>query len=161
MSDYISESDQEKLERLFNAGRDRIPSEPEYWIHNADEGLSYCYDCCEKEVARLLKENPAGDYSVDGGWGTEGDSTPFCEICGKRLENTLTDYGGEEELDYFLENGFNPKSDDDCRSMAEVIDGRGWIPWEDRLYKNQDDKDRDLKYFQNLHKLCRAILENI
>ena len=160
MANYISELNQKELESLFNAGRDGISSEPEYWIHNADEGISYCYECCKKEVKRLLKENPKGEYCVDGGYGTEGDSTPFCEICDKLLENNLTDYGCEAELDHFLENGFDLKSDDDCRAMAEVIDSRGWIPLENRFNENQDQKDRDLKYFRNLHKLCRTILEN-
>ena len=134
---------------------------PQNWIHDADEGLSYCYDCCSKEVERMLKENPKGEYCVDGGWGVEGDSTPFCEICGKLLENSLTGCGCRTEVEHFLENGFDPLSDDDCRAMSEVINGREWEPWENKHYRDQYEKDRDLDYFKDLHKLCKIILKNL
>ncbi len=156
----IPEVDREKIEKLFDEGANRVSSEPEHWIHNADEGLSYCYECCEKEVKRLLKENPDGEYCVDGGWGTEGDSTPFCEICGKLLENSLTDYGCESELEHFLAYGFD-LCDDNCRAMSEVIVGRGWEPWKDQIYRNKFDKKSDLQYFTDLHKLCKQILTQI
>jgi len=158
MTDYIPEFDRGKLETLFNAGASRVPSEPEHWIHNADEGLSYCYECCEKEVKRLLKENPKGEYCVDGGWGTDGDSTPFCEICHKLLENTLTDYGCEAEVEHFMDNGFDPNSDDDCRAMSEVIGGRGWEPLQDLIYRDKYEEKSALQYFTDLHKLCKSIL---
>ena len=147
----ISKSDQKKLETLFNAGAEKVESEPEHWISGADEGMSYCYDCAEKEVEQLLKKNPAGEYIVDGGWGIEGDSTPFCEICDKLLENTLTDYGCESEVDHFLDHGFDPKYDDDCRAMSEVISSKAWEPCE----------NEDIEYFANLHKLCGKILESL
>ena len=147
----ISKSDQKKLETLFNAGAEKVESETEHWISGADESLSYCYDCAFKEVEQLLKKNPSGEYIVDGGWGIEGDSTPFCEICDKLLENTLTDYGCESEVDHFLDHGFDPKSDDDCRAMSEVISSKAWEPCE----------NEDIEYFDNLYKLCERILEAI
>ncbi len=157
----ISKKDQKKLETLFNAGASKIPSEPEHWINGADAGLSYCFDCCEKEVERLLKENPDGDYSVDGGWDIEGYYTPYCETCGKLLENTLTDCGCEEEVEYFLMNGFDPKSNYDCRAMSEVISARGWEFWPGRIYRVPYEEKQDLAYFESLHKLCTEILKNI
>jgi len=159
MTDKISKEHQEKLEALFNAGAANMLSEPEYWIHGSDEGASYCLECCEKKVERLLKENPDGDYCVDGGYGIDGDYTPFCETCHKLLENSLTDSGCGDEVEHFLLHGFNPKSDDDCRAMSEVINGRGWEPWLERTYRNPSEKESDLRYFDSLHKLCRIILE--
>ena len=43
MNEYISVSNREKLEVLFDAGEAKVPSEPEHWINGADEGLSYCF----------------------------------------------------------------------------------------------------------------------
>ena len=157
----IKAEDREKLEALFEAGAAKVESESEYWIHNGDEGLSYCRECCEKEVKRLLKENPQGEYCVDGGCGTEGDSTPYCKTCGKLLENTLTEYGCEAEVDHFIENGFDSGSSDDCRAMSEVIRARGWEPIEDRIYRDEFEKESDLKYFADLDKLCAGILKSI
>lgn len=154
---YISKAEQEKLKKLFNDGACRVQSEPEYWIHNADEGESYCHECCEKEVERLLKEDPDGEYCVDGGSGNvEGDYTPFCEKCNKRLENTLTDCGCEDEIRHFLENGFDPQDDYDCRAMSEVIGAREWEPFD-----ITDCEKSDLLYYAGLHKLCRLISEKI
>lgn len=158
---YIDETDREKLEKFFDEGAYRVPSEPEHWIHGADEGFSYCLECCEEEVKRLSKENPKEEYSVDGGWKTEGDSTPFCEICGQLLENTLTDYGCEEEVNHFLLNGFDPKSDDDRRAMSEVINACMWEPFPDQHYRDEYDKKSTLNYFDNLHKLCKIILNDL
>jgi len=157
----MNSKDREKLEVQFNTGASKIPSEPEHWINGADGGLSYCLDCCKKEVERLLKKEPDGEYTVDGGWGTEGDSTPFCEVCGKLLENTLTDYGCEAEVEHFLSNGFDPESDDDCRAMSEVISARGWELWADMIYRNEDEKQADVDYFKGLYELCARILKLI
>ena len=157
----ISWADQEKLEALFDAGAARIPSEPEYWINGADGGVSYCFDCCELQVAKLLREDPDGVYEVDGGWewGLEGDYTPFCESCGKLLENSLTDGGCKDEVDHFLLNGFDPKSDDDCRAMSEVISSMGWELWD--YYSTEYKKQCAVEYFDKLHKLCERILKTI
>ena len=157
----ISKADQEKLEALFDAGAARMPSEPEYWINGGDEGASYCFDCCELQVAKLLREDPDGDYAVDGGYGLEGDYTPFCESCGKLLENSLTDGGCKDEVDHFLLNGFDPKSDDDCRAMSEVISSMGWELWADMIYGTENEKQADAEYFDKLYVLCERILKLI
>ena len=157
-NEYVSVSDREKLEKFFDEGASRVPSESEYWIHGADEGLSYCLECCEKEVKRLLRKNPKEEYCVDGGWGVERDSTPFCEDCGKLLENTLTDCGCGDEIEHFLLYKFDLKSDDDCRAMSEVLSACGWEPFVGECYRDEYDKKSDLDYFDDLHKLCKIIL---
>ena len=161
MNSYIDETDREKLEKFFDESASRVPSEPEYWVHGADEGLSYCLECCKKEVKRLSKENPKAKYCVDGGWGVEGDGTPFCEDCGKLLENTLTDCGCGDEIEHFLSYGFDVKSDDDRRAMSEAIRACGWEPFVGQRYKNEYDKKSALVYFDDLHKLCRKILNDL
>ena len=159
MNEYISVSNREKLEVLFDAGEAKISSEPEHWISGPDGGASYCLECCEKEIEKLSRENPGEDYCVDGGWCIEGDFTPFCEICQKLLVNTLTDYGCESEVEHFLEQGFDAESNDDCRAMSEVISSRGWEPI-CQNYKNDMEKKEDLNYFEDLHKLCKTILDS-
>lgn len=158
-SPILSEAERERLEELFNAGAARMDAAPEHWIHGADEGLSYCYECAEKEVAKLLKEEPDGKYCVDGGWGTTNDSTPFCESCQKLLSSSLTDYGCEAEVDHFTAHGFDPKSDDDCRAMSEVVSARGWEEWSGRVFECEYQRTKSEKYFADLHALGRAILD--
>ena len=137
-----------RLEELFWHGYLFFTEKPEHWIHSWDEGESYCYDCALKKVDELLAAEPDAEYCVDGGWDTEGDSTPFCENCFQLLSNTLTDYGCEEELCHFLDYCFDPNSQDDCRSMHMVIMSCGWESW------NGSDED----YYQQLHALCRRII---
>lgn len=155
-SPRLSEADRSRLDALFLAGWEKTPADDEHWIHGVsedyDEGLSYCYECAEKEIEKLQKEKPEGEWILDGGWGSEGDSTPFCEQCGKLLSNTLTAYGCEEEVDHFLRDGFDPKSDDDCRSMYEVISALGWDAGEIEKYR---------EYVDRLHTLGRAILSKL
>lgn len=82
----------------------RYRTEPEYWVHGDCSdgsrydtcGESFCYKCCEKQVAELQRDDPGGTYSIDGGWGSEGDSRPFCETCGVPLEYDPTQYAVEE-----------------------------------------------------------------
>lgn len=139
-----------RLDEIFFAGSLMVMEEDEYWIHGHDEGESYCFDCANKMVAELLDENPAGEYEVDGGWGIEGDSTPYCEICHCRLSNTFTRCGCEEEIKHFLLYGLNPNDPYDCCDMEKVIMSAGWD-----LYF-----EKDRKYFEDFYKLCRIILDN-
>lgn len=144
-----------RLARGF-AGCDEAP---EHWVHgdDADEGLSYCLECCRVEVARLKAENPKGDYAVAGGWGTDGDHTPFCETCGKRLSNTLTDYGAEEEFDHFLEHGFSLDSADDCLDLCRAIDSQPW-PTPDFVHWGDHDRARARDRHDAMHRLCFQVL---
>jgi|ERR1041384_177135 hypothetical protein len=109
------------VERLIAPIANRYETKPEHWIHGWDEGLSFCFECAEKKVAELLTQEPDGDYSVDGGWASEGDSQAFCETCQCALDNSFTTYAAEQEMDHFDEFGFDPSSPHDCHAFAEVI----------------------------------------
>lgn len=157
----LSEAEIERLKAIIKPGAARVKTYPEHWINGSDESLSYCHACAEMEVSRLRKEEPDGEYRVAGGYGTEGDSTPFCENCGKRLENTLTDYGCEEEVSHFLRYGFTPLCDDDCYSLDQCVMSRGWVCHEnpdfDRHLRQYEIEDRR-EYFADFTRLCRMIL---
>jgi hypothetical protein len=156
----LSEAEREQLTQLFDAGAARMPADDEHWIHGSDEGLSYCYECAKKKLAALLEKEPNADYSVDGGWRMESDSTPFCESCHKLLSACLTEYGCESEVDHFTTYGFDPKADDDCRAMSEVINAMGWEA-HDFPHEAEYKKRSRAEYFAQLHALCRSILDKL
>ncbi|HEX7330378.1 MAG TPA: hypothetical protein VF290_02695 [Pyrinomonadaceae bacterium] len=112
--DVISE-----LQTLIAPTAAKFDVVPEHWIHGWDEGLSFCFECAEKKVAELLAAEPDGDYLVDGGWGSEGDSEAFCETCSRALDNSFTDYAAATALDYFEENGVDTNEPSDCRVLLE------------------------------------------
>lgn len=94
---------------------------PEHWIHGWDEGFSFCEECGLKKIEELKKEDPDGEYVLDGGWHIEGDGDAFCDTCHVQLDNIYTNYAVESTLDHFEEMGFNPKSERDCYSMDNVL----------------------------------------
>jgi hypothetical protein len=114
---------------------DTIETKPEHWIHAdpssnhhgkiPDEAVSFCRDCCEKRVEALKATDPEGDYHAGGGYGVEGDCTPFCEDCSARLENSLTNWGAHEEIGHFEQYGFDRECADDCWSMLQAMDALG------------------------------------
>jgi len=157
-STFLTDDECDSLHDLFNAGAARINDEPEHWIGGADEGLSYCYKCAKKEVAKLLKKEPDAEYCVDGGWGSDSDGTPFCEICQKLLRASLTQYGCSSEVAHFTENGFNAQSDMDCYCMERVISSSGWRPYTFDGEETYRTKEKE-KYFKDLHALGRRILD--
>lgn len=108
-----------QLQELIAPCAERFETVPEHWIHGWDEGFSFCRECAEKKVAELLAEEPDGDYLVDGGWATEGDSQAFCETCQRALDNSYTEYAVEQELDHFEGHVFNLNSPDDCHAILE------------------------------------------
>lgn len=78
-----------------------------HWVAFGGEGEHYCYDCCKKEVEKINKEyvlkGEEPEAWIDGGWGgVEEDGCAFCETCEARLDASLTQYGVEAEVDYFL-----------------------------------------------------------
>lgn len=154
----LTPAQREELEAIFNLGAAKVKVLDAYWIHGADCGEDYCYRCCKKKVAKLRKKDPKGEYRIDGGYRCEHDSPPFCYNCRARLDGGLTNHGAEQELDHFLENGFDRESSDDCYDMAEVIATRGWEPWEGRVYQREYERDRDEEYFADLTTLGLRIL---
>jgi len=151
MSEQITEAERMRLEELFfYCGCLIVPEKDEHWISGWDEGESYCLDCAEEKVDELRTLKPKEEYSVDGGWGTEGDNTPFCETCHHRLDNSLLQHGCESEVDHFLKYGFAAHCPDDCLDMHRVISAGMWEP----LVGEKDDG-----YFASLYKLCRTIID--
>jgi len=144
----ITKTEQMRLEEIFLDGAMRVSEEDEHWISGYDEGLSFCYWCVQKKVEELRKSDPDGEYFVDGGWGTDGDGTPYCETCGQRLDNTLTEWGCTEEVRHFLMYDFDPFSPYACDDMHKVIQSGGWEPID----------GENESYFSDLYKLCRIIL---
>lgn len=105
----------------------QIHYEAPYWFSEDSDNL-YCHKCAQKK----LEENP--DWQLDGGFACEEDGQIFCETCGQPLEHTLTDYGAEEELKYFEENGFD--GDNDLHKYTAVnISGGIPLCHQKRLYK--------------------------
>lgn len=116
MADVVS-----RLQDLIAPNAAKFETVPEHWIHDWDEGLSFCRECSEKKIAELLAAEPDAEYMLDGGWVTEGDSQAFCETCGRPLENSFTNYAAETEIDHFEECGFSLDSPDDCYAVLNVI----------------------------------------
>jgi hypothetical protein len=144
----LSKEEQKKLYAFFEAGCENISIENEYWINGSDQERSYCLSCAEKKVEKLKRENPDEEFFVDGGVNNaEGDSIPYCR-CGQMLENSLLDSWCKEEVNYFLEDGFDIESEIDCYSMISVVDSMGW-------------EKKDDAFYDDLHKLCRLILNDI
>lgn len=156
----LNEADQKRFEEIYHAGAVRHEKTVKdcHWIHNADEGEEWCEDCAEKQIAKLLAENPKGDYSLDGGWRTESDHTPFCEGCDCQLSACLTYCGAESELKHFLDNGFDPKHDSECHAVDEVVNTIGWHPPDPRYTKGHEYKDA-MERLYSLGKLARLTLE--
>lgn len=70
-----------------------------YWLSGggADEGLSFCFECANKNVS--------DDVEVNGGWVQDSDSCCHCEECGILLDYNLTEVGVASELEHFIANG--------------------------------------------------------
>lgn len=78
------------------------------WIgaRNADPEQSedYCTACARTEVARLNALHPEHEYLVDGGWGSSTDCPPACCKCGVCLDDHLSEYAIEEEIEHYASN---------------------------------------------------------
>jgi hypothetical protein len=114
----ISEADAKAegigIEWLKEWVKDNYVERDEYahWIGGtSDQDLSFCRKCAEKEVRKLKRENPYGDFWLDGGWSCQESDYPVnCESCGKDLAFTPTDYCVQEEYEAWVEDGLR-KSD--------------------------------------------------
>jgi len=159
-SSWLTNDEKERVEEIANRGAANVETKPEHWIHGWDEALSFCRDCAEAKIKELIQSEPDAEYCLDGGWGIDGDGLEFCETCGDRLWNSLTAYGCESEVEHFIENGFDPQSDDDCYSLERVISSNGWGPYADLPGSDFEKRTRH-DYYSSLNSLGRRILAQV
>lgn len=116
----------EQLYNLITPVAAKYETKDEHWINGWDEGFSYCRECAEKEITELQRQHPNEEFSLGGGWGSEGDNEAFCETCHAPLDNSFTDYGAEQAMEHFSEYGFNPTSPCDCYVLLNVLGAARW-----------------------------------
>lgn len=116
---------EELIRAVIGPIAEQYETKSEFWINRNDEFKSYCAECGNKKLVELEKLHPENSYSLDGGYGVDGDSQPFCESCGIALSNSFTDYACECELNHFEENGFDVTSPGDCYSFRNILDSQG------------------------------------
>lgn len=154
-TDITAEGVTEELIRgMLRPAAAKMKTKAEHWVHGGDEGASYCYECCVKEVAAYRAKDPSGEYLVDGGYGSEGENTPSCETCGCRLENSLTAYGAEMEFDHFLEYGRDPNSVDDSYCFLQAMDALVWEQGKQHEYERGGDFQRSKDRRELMHRAC-------
>jgi hypothetical protein len=85
---------------------DALELESIHWIRG-EAGPNWCYGCGKamaKHLRRRATRKEKSEYILDGGYPAgDEDGCAHCEGCGKLLHYSLTDYGVEIELEYFLE----------------------------------------------------------
>lgn len=95
-----------------------------HWIHGHEEGESWCYRCAVRKVRELVKAGAdPKEVFVDGGWGGDEDGNESCEGCNVRLDNTLTKYGTQSELEHFRSNDVAGPDDAYCLWNVLECDG--------------------------------------
>lgn len=116
-------SDRNRIYDLERELYDLVPQAempPCYWL-NSDGGPSYCWPCARQarweEMGNVgpapfetafyyrdpIEENIRD--GIDGGFDCHADHTEHCETCGCVLSHLLTDYGQEQELDFYEQEG--------------------------------------------------------
>ncbi|WP_138921228.1 hypothetical protein [Novosphingobium pentaromativorans] len=106
----------------------------QYWL-DSDAGPSYCRKCViaargrEFELGPPLEDAPfyrrtdledAFHDGIDGGFDTTSDSTSACETCGTTLSYILTDYGVEQEINYYREAPICALRDEDSYALDRL-----------------------------------------
>lgn len=109
----------ERADQLIERLR-TVQVDPPYqcWLggDDADQGISYCRDCAQKEVDAGRAE------FVDGGWSQESDGPAFCETCGTPLQHDLTEYGIAQQLEDMLQFGLrSPVTAEGAYEIAQVL----------------------------------------
>lgn len=119
--------------------------EEDDWPHDA--GANFCPECAEALIEEYREQHPEDDIRLDGGWASEHDSTPFCDICEEKLDGCLTEYGVERELEHFEQHP--PSSADGWLELYEAVnsldedhDCWGWIAKLVRRAQAQERKAR-------------------
>lgn len=137
-----------RLDARLNAIQKAVPPiEPEicHWLES-DAGDSYCFDCAinargrEFELGRPLTvswwyerdELEDAFYLGIGGSSRSdqhSDHTEHCATCGRTLSYILTDYGVEDELNYFLESPLINVRDEDSYALDRLcLNISHWSP---------------------------------
>ncbi len=128
--DFIREYIAERAEGASEA----IPC---HWIHGAneysdigcDEGTDFCRPCAAIKIAEIVGAHPEREVSLDGGWGSEHDTPPYCDTCGAKLQGSLTNYGVDQELEHF--ESYHPKHCESWAALQEAVD---------QLAKDEDNR---------------------
>ena len=79
-----------------------------FWVDGSiNPEFNYCKKCvvfkARHERNRAKKDRDC--ISVGGGYGSDEDSTSFCNGCGEALDHNLTDCGFDSEFEHFIEVG--------------------------------------------------------
>jgi hypothetical protein len=115
----LVEATQEAADR-FQSARVEAP----YYIIGDDEGISYCYDCAQRRLAELQpSEDQEAFYELGGGGWPEEDGQEYCETCRAPLAVVYTDYGVQQMLCSFEDDGLKLSVDEDCYIMQRVLHG--------------------------------------
>tara|TARA_Y100000310_G_C20400395_1_gene677132 strand:+ start:308 stop:712 length:405 start_codon:yes stop_codon:yes gene_type:complete len=114
MDDTLTVEQYNKLYKVITKCLSIEFDEP-YWF--IDDDSDYCYKCANKKI----ESTP--NLELDGGYSGEVDSPPFCDICSTPLSYTFTDYGAEEELKFFEENGIDLENNVNKYSLARIAGG--------------------------------------
>lgn len=121
---------------IFSAVKPSQP-EPVNWLES-DAGFSYC---CEHAIAARAKEFDLGaPIYTDRRWGrtdledvffdgigggyygqSECDGTERCHTCDRLLAYSLTDYGAEQEADYWLNTKIIQFGPDDAYELYKLM----------------------------------------
>lgn len=88
-----------------------------YWLLD-DGSETYCKECMVKQKP---DGEPGDDYSYS--WDGDSDSVELCCECGALLSYTLTDWGVRQELENFIEYGWDWDNPYSCYEMWEVSNG--------------------------------------
>ena len=128
----------QRIEERLDAIRESVPSinpPAAHWL-DSNAGPSYCWHCvhiargAEFDLGAPIKQaewfERQDDWveafydGIDGGFDTECDSTAACDICRRTLSYILTDYGVEDEIDYYRECPLAEVRDEDSYALGRL-----------------------------------------
>lgn len=117
----LSIEDHEFLSEVIHLLDQReIEVERPFWFINSryDESDTFCWDC----LHLVMPKAELGEDFMGGGW-DEHDAAECCIHCGKLLKYTLTDYGVDNELEHFMEVGFDWNFPQECFELCRIAHG--------------------------------------
>lgn len=105
------------------ASKERLPYPRWISTPDGDLGSEWCSDCGYYKVRNLRRRDRKRreDYILDGGWRTEEENFLNCTACGVALDVSLTDFGVEQVLETYEENGFTTSRTSDAREIGELL----------------------------------------